>query len=92
MIVRIMGEGQFDVPEDALDRLNELDSAVESAVANQDHDGFRAALADLLDGIRAVATQHPDDALDESDIIVPPADATLEQVRELLNDDGLIPG
>ena len=28
----------------------------------------------------------------DSDLILPPADATLEEVRDLLSDDGLIPG
>ena len=34
----------------------------------------------------------PDDSLVDSHLILPPADATLEEVRELLGDDGLIPG
>jgi hypothetical protein len=46
----------------------------------------------LLDGVRNVGTPHDSDALDESDLILPPADATIDEVRELLNDDGLIPG
>ena len=33
MIVRILGEGQYDVAEDALERLNQYDSAVEAAVS-----------------------------------------------------------
>ena len=32
MIVRIMGEGQFELPDEAMERLNELDDAVESEV------------------------------------------------------------
>ena len=38
MIVRILGEGQYDVPDDALDRLNELDPAVVASV-----DEFKAS-------------------------------------------------
>ena len=92
MIVRILGEGQFDVAEDAIDQLNVLDSAVETAVEAEDQDAFAAALTALLDGVRAVGSAHDNEALDESDLILPPADATIEEVRELLNDDGLIPG
>ena len=36
MIVRILSEGQYDVADAALDRLNELDAAVETAVADGD--------------------------------------------------------
>ncbi len=32
MIVRIMGEGQYEVTDEALERLNELDDALEAAL------------------------------------------------------------
>ncbi|QIG42494.1 hypothetical protein G5V58_06645 [Nocardioides anomalus] len=92
MIVRILGEGQYDVPETALGRLNELDATLESAVEAGDDAAFSSALTELLDGVRTVGAEHPADSLDESDLILPPADATIDQVREMLNDDGLIPG
>ena len=92
MIVRILGEGQLEVDEGALDRLNELDAAVESAVSAGDEDSFRSALTALVAGVREVGTALPDDSLQDSDLILPPADATLDEVRELLSDDGLIPG
>lgn len=92
MIVRILGEGQLDVADDAVERLNELDAAVEAAVESGDEAAFTTALAALLDGVRSAGTPHPADSLDESDLILPPADATIDQVREMLNDDGLIPG
>ena len=92
MIIRILGEGQFDVSEDALPRLNELDAAVESAVEGGDEPAFTEALAQLLDGVRTAGVPHDAEALDESDLILPPADASLEEVRELLSDEGLIPG
>ncbi|GAA2148033.1 hypothetical protein GCM10009844_25990 [Nocardioides koreensis] len=92
MIIRILGEGQYDLSEDALPRLNELDSAVEAAVESGDEQAFATALADLLDGVRTAGVPHAADALDESDLILPPADASLEEVRELLSDEGLIPG
>ncbi len=92
MIVRILGEGQYDVSDSALDRLNELDSAVESAIEASDDAAFVPALAALLDGVRTVGVAHDIDSLDESDLILPPADATIDEVRQLLTDDGLIPG
>ncbi len=92
MIVRILGEGQFDVPDTALDQLNELDEALVTAVESDDTDGFGRALAELLAGVRAAATPHPADTLDSSDLILPSPDASLAEVRALLGDDGLIPG
>ncbi|MCR6031864.1 hypothetical protein GGQ22_10455 [Nocardioides sp. zg-579] len=92
MIIRILGEGQYDVAEDAVERLNELDSAVESAIQASDEPSFSTALAALLEAVRSVGAAHAVDSLDESDLILPPPDATLDEVRALLNDDGLIPG
>jgi hypothetical protein len=92
MIVRILGEGQFDVPEDAVAGLNELDAAVEAAVEAGDTGKFTVALAALLEGVRSAAAPHDAESLDESDLILPPSDATIDEVRALLEDDGLIPG
>ena len=92
MIIRILGEGQYDVADHALDRLNELDATLEAAVETGDEAAFSSALVELLEGVRTVGVAHPADSLDESDLILPPADATIEQVRQMLNDDGLIPG
>ena len=92
MIIRILGEGQYDVADHALDRLNELDAALEAAVDAGDEAAFAVALTELLAGVRTVGAAHPADTLDESDLILPPSDATIDQVREMLNDDGLIPG
>ncbi len=92
MIVRILGEGQYDVDDSTLESLNVLDSAVESAVEAGDEPAFSTALDQLLAGVRKASTAHDPQSLDESDLILPPADATIDEVRELLADDGLIPG
>ena len=92
MIVRILGEGQFDVPDDKVATLNELDAAVESAVEAGDTDAFSRALEALLAGVRSAAVPHEAGTLDTSDLILPPPDASLEEVRDLLSGDGLIPG
>jgi hypothetical protein len=92
VIVRIMGEGQYDVDDSALARLNELDTALEVAVDAGDEAAFAAALVALHDGVRSIGAAHDPDSLDESDLILPPSGATLDEVRELLGDDGLIPG
>jgi hypothetical protein len=92
VIIRILGEGQYDVADHALDRLNELDTTLESAVEAGDEAAFASALSELLAGVRTAGVAHSPDSLDESDLILPPADATIDQVRAMLNEDGLIPG
>ena len=92
MIVRILGEGQYDLSDDAVSALNDLDAKVEAAVESGDDDGFKAALASLLDGVRTAGVPHDADSLSPSDLILPMADATLHEVRDMLSGDGLIPG
>ena len=91
MIVRILGEGQWDVDEALLDALNVLDAAVERAVESGDEEAFRTGMTGLLDGVRRQGTRLEDDSLLESDLILPPADATIDEVRGLMTDEGLVP-
>ena len=91
MIVRILGEGQWDVDERHLEALNALDAAVERAVESGDEAAFRAGMTGLLDVVRQQGTRLEDDALQQSDFILPPSDATVDEVRELMTDEGLVP-
>ena len=92
MIVRILGEGQLEVPDSVADELNELDRAVESAVDQDDEAAFGPALAALLARVREVGSPVRADDLRPSELILPQPDATTADVRKLLADDGLIPG
>jgi hypothetical protein len=92
VIVRILGEGQFEVPESAVAELNDLDATLEAAVEHSDEHAFGPALAALLAKIKAVGTPTKPDDLRPSELIIPQPDATMADVRRLLTDEGLIPG
>ena len=92
MIVRILGEGQLEVAESATGELNELDAALEKAVNAGNEEAFRPALTALLDRVRALGTPLAVDALEPSELILPRADADLEEVRSMLTGEGIIPG
>lgn len=92
MIVRIMGEGQVKLSDSHLPALNKLDDELLLEMENGDGPGFRRTLAALLAKVREVGEPLPDASLEPSELILPSPDATLEEVRELLSDDGLIPG
>jgi hypothetical protein len=94
MIVRILNEGQWHLTDEAVQGLNAFDDAVEKAVTAGDQDQLTKALHTLLDRIRTTGTQLPDDSLEDSDLILPDADSTLEEMRQLLSEseEGLIPG
>jgi hypothetical protein len=92
MIVRILGEGQLEVPDSAAAELNQLDATLEAAVERSDEAAFRPALAALLAKVRDVGSPTEADDLRPSELIIPQPDATMAEVRKLLTDEGLIPG
>ena len=95
MIVRIMGQGQWVLEPEHLMELNELDRTLEERVAAGDEQGMRAALLQLVEGVRARGVEVPADVLAESDLVLPDTDVTLEEMRGLLEEVseyyGLIP-
>lgn len=87
-----MGEGQYELPDDSMDALNVLDAELEAALEAADDTAFSAAFGQLLERVRAHGATVAADALVDSDLVLPPPDATMEEVAALLGDDGLIPG
>lgn len=92
MIVRIIGQGQFQVDDGQLARLNELDDAVTDAVRAADEQRFARTLAQLIEEVRTVGTPVPADHLGKSDVILPDPVSSLPEVRALLGSEGLVPG
>ncbi|MFJ4683249.1 hypothetical protein [Streptomyces sp. NPDC088789] len=92
MIVRIMGEGQVRLDDSHLTDLDKLDDELLEEMENGDGPAFRRTLHALLQEVRTLGTPLPDDALEPSDLILPSPDATLDEVRAMLSDEGLIPG
>jgi hypothetical protein len=86
-----MGEGQLRLDAGSLDELNRLDDELGAAIDSGDDERFRAALMALLDAVRAAGTPVPDEELVDSDLVLPYAEAHVDEVRAMLTDDGLIP-
>jgi hypothetical protein len=92
MIIRIMGEGQYEVSDEVAVAVNAHDDEVAAAVEAGDEATFRAALTAMLAELRSAGTPLPDDSLIASDVVLPREDATIEEVRDLLGAEGLLPG
>lgn len=92
MIVRILGEGQLSVDDSRLDELNKLDDELLESLEAGDESGFQERLNALLDAVRSDSSPVADDHLAPSELILPRADSSIDEVRALLGDDGLIPG
>jgi hypothetical protein len=91
VIVRLMGEGQYRVDDSLHKRLNALDDQATAALEASDEAELDKRLEEMFALVRAEGERLPDDDLSASDVIIPPSDLTLEETRELLSHEGLIP-
>ncbi len=91
MIVRILTEGQYDLPDDLYDELNSLDNRTVTAVEASDEELFYDTFRALLDLVRDKGTPLADDDLSESSVILPPPDLTLVEAEEEFTGEGLLP-
>jgi len=91
VIVRILGEGQFRVDDDAAAKLTALDKDLAAAVRDGTEAAFSAALHAAEALVRTSGVPVADDEFVTADYILPFSDATVDEVRKLLA-DGAIPG
>jgi DNA-binding GntR family transcriptional regulator len=91
VIVRIATESQYRLPEDAADELNELDNQVVAAIEAGDEDRFHELFEQLIDLVRRAGQPLEEDALEESDVIIPPPDISFVEAAEEFTGEGLIP-
>lgn len=92
MIVRIMGEGQFRLPEDATARLNEIDAELEADLQDDGEADLARHLASMHQVVFDLGHPLGAEELEPSDFILPPATISLAELRALLSEEGLIPG
>jgi hypothetical protein len=91
MIVRISGEGQYELPDDDEAQLNELDDRAVAAVERGDETGFRELWAQMLELVSSDGNRLADDELVASDVILPPRDISFEEAKGDFTGEGLIP-
>lgn len=92
MIVRILTEGQYNLPGAFIDDLNEIDNKLVEVVELEDQEGFDRLLKEMLDLVRDNGTPVAIDELVESDLVLPEPDITLIEAEELFVGEGLLPG
>ena len=91
MIVRILTEGQFNLPGAYVDELNEIDNKLVEVVGNDAAEQFPKVLKSMLDLVRENGTPVPLDELVESDLVLPEPDITLREAEEIFTGEGLLP-
>ena len=90
MIVRIATEGQYEVSDELLDELNEIDNRCVEAVEGGDEATFHATFDEMIRLVREGKALEDDD-LHESALILPPADLSFAEAGEQFTGEGLIP-
>ncbi|HEX2053388.1 MAG TPA: hypothetical protein VHJ78_06660 [Actinomycetota bacterium] len=91
MIIRILGVGQYEVPDEAVSELNALDDALTGPIEQHDDQALHSGLQKILDAVQRLGSRVPDDFLGPSDLLMPGPDSTVDDIRELLTEEGLIP-
>ncbi|MCZ7402729.1 MAG: hypothetical protein O8C61_10960 [Candidatus Methanoperedens sp.] len=95
MIVRLMGEGQYEIDKKHLDAVNKIDNNIVKIVSGKDEKAavaaFKTEYKKLSDYVRKNGKKIPHEILKPSDLIIPPADLTLEEARKIFKGEGLIP-
>jgi hypothetical protein len=92
MIIRVMGEGQFRVDSALFDTLNTIDNRIVEEVQKGNRQEYERGLAELIGCIQREGQRIADTELVESDIIVPPADMTLSEARDVFKGTGIFAG
>jgi hypothetical protein len=92
VIVRIATEGQYELQDDDVESLNELDNQAVAACDQNDEQQFQDKFQRLLEFVRTKGRPVDDDRLEGSDVILPPPDTSLEEARAEFTGEGLIPG
>jgi hypothetical protein len=91
VIVRISTEGQYEIDDGTLPRLNQLDNECQVAVDQGDEARFHTCYEQLLGLIRSEGAELADEDLRGSDLTLPPPDITLEEAQSEFSAHGLIP-
>jgi hypothetical protein len=92
-IVRIMGQGQFTVDNKTLKKLNEIDDSIVQLV-NQDRSDdaeFKKRLIELTNIVEKNGKPLDSKEIIQSDIILPSADLSIDEAKNLFRGDGVVP-
>lgn len=83
MIVRILGEGQYDLEGDALQALKVADARLFEVVAGADEAAFESVFIEVLALVRDRGRPLAAERLVESDLVLPASDTSLDEARKL---------
>ena len=96
-IVRIAGRGQFKVNESTMIKINLIDNKIvdmlkkDSSNSKTDESQFRNKIEEMVNLITTEGRPLDDKEIIQSDIIVPSADLSVEEAKNMFKGEGVIP-
>ncbi len=87
IVVRIHGDEQYRLPESSRNELDGFDHRLVAAVRSGDDAAFHTALQEVTAYVKSTGTQLPHDDLSTSQIILPSADMSLDEVTTMLEQE-----
>ncbi len=90
MIIRILGEGQYDVDGSFLEKLNAIDNRIVNHVSAGLENEFKTELTGMISLVKGNGKPLDPGRIVSSDLILPPADLTLDEARKVFKGEGLI--
>lgn len=92
-VVRIMGHGQFTVDSRTLKKLNDIDNAIVELVSTERSDDaeFKKRLIELSNLVVENGRPLDPHEIIRSDIILPSADLSIDEAKNLFRGEGVIP-
>jgi hypothetical protein len=85
MIVRIQGSGQYRLDGAAQSELTSIDARLVAALEHGAADEAHTLLGQAVSLVQTRGTALPNDALSPSDLILPPADASLDEISTVVS-------
>jgi hypothetical protein len=90
MIVRLMGEGQYEIDKKHVDEINKIDNDLVKIVNKGDEKTFKVEFKKLNDTVRKYGKPLSNDILKPSEVIIPPSDISIEDAKKIFKGEGLI--
>ena len=90
MIIRILHEGQYEVEGPALQRVQELDDQIFKAVLDGDGSQYQELFSQAVQIVRQQGKPLSFEDLRPSELVLPAPDSTLDEVRSLFEQEGLL--
>ena len=96
-IVRIAGHGQFKINQSTMAKINEIDNEIvdvlekDSSNSKTDESQFRNKIEEMASLITQEGEPLDNKEIVQSDIIVPAADLSIEEAKNMFKGEGIIP-